>query len=123
MQGAAMRSSNDNDAHLSAWSLLVAALRPVLGLHVPREDRAPQVLSWVRSAVPWRRAGTVARPSAADLRARQMVEELQQCDADAHALRRGLLLPGVASVLLSRQDSPHWCVTAQILVRGVYVCV
>ena len=112
-----------NAAHLSAWSLLIAALRPVLGLHVPRADSAPQASSWVRSAVPWKRAEAAARPSAADVRARQMVEELELCDADAQALRRGLLLPAVARILLSRPACPHWCVTAQILVRCVYVCV
>ena len=102
------------DAHLSSWSLLVAALRPVLGLQESRTDCAPRRSSWGRSS---------ARPSPEDVRARQMVEELQKCDADACGLRRGLLLPAVASLLLSRPGCPHWCVTAQILVRCVCVCV
>ena len=89
------------------WHLLVSSLYPMLGEHVRTNKQAHR--SW------WWRGEENRR---GDMRARQLAEELESVDPGAKSLLLGLMLPGVARLLLcDGRRRYHWQLTAEILVR------
>ncbi len=99
--------SDAANLHTCVWSVLISALRPVLGLNVRCGKVAVKASRW----------GGKVGVEDFDVSAQEIVEELNRSDPHAMSLRRGMLLPGVAKVLLTRAGWPSWHVTAEILAR------